>query len=387
MVSSVSMRMAWLAVVAWLTACGAEDTFACSEDNQCENAGNAGQCESNGYCSFEDEDCPGGRRYGDLAGGGLAGVCVADDAGTGSTTGPSGSTSTTSGSTSGSTDGPTASTSGSSSGGEDTDIPTACDAVGVCAPPPVPGWNGPVLLSAETDDPCSGDAPVWTAGNGIGPASECACDCSGTGVLACRFETFNEQNCEGELGIVELASDECQPYELFDGVSSAQSEEAEVTGCDGEGATVDAGLTQVFSACEPTTVGRCDDGASCVEQPSDAQVCRWRDGVQDCPGTLDQRTILYRSAAGGYDCGCACGSTGTCSEIEAYIGGETCAGGFFPFEIPLSPECVEVPADGEGVFIRIAPPACQDQGSRNTPEPLPRGQEPAEAEPVTVCCQ
>ncbi len=38
-------------------------------------------CESNGYCSFPDEDCTSGRRYGQMAPSELAGVCVGGEAG------------------------------------------------------------------------------------------------------------------------------------------------------------------------------------------------------------------------------------------------------------------------------------------------------------------
>lgn len=51
-----------------------------------------GMCQANGYCSFPDAECPSGQRYGELAGGGFAGLCVEDEAGT--TGAPSVSTST-----------------------------------------------------------------------------------------------------------------------------------------------------------------------------------------------------------------------------------------------------------------------------------------------------
>ncbi len=90
----------------------------------------SGTCEPNGYCSFDDPECASGRRYGELAGGGLAGLCVNDTpetTGASSSSGP-GTTSvnpmtgltteltTESGSTSGSSTSET--TQGSTSGGE-----------------------------------------------------------------------------------------------------------------------------------------------------------------------------------------------------------------------------------------------------------------------------
>ena len=49
--------------------------------------GNAGWCEADGYCSFEDGDCPSGRRYGELAPADVAGTCVDPAATTGPSTG------------------------------------------------------------------------------------------------------------------------------------------------------------------------------------------------------------------------------------------------------------------------------------------------------------
>ena len=54
------------------SSCGA-DAFSCGSAQEC---GAGGQCEAVGYCSFPDEACESGRRYGEHAGGGLAGVCV-----------------------------------------------------------------------------------------------------------------------------------------------------------------------------------------------------------------------------------------------------------------------------------------------------------------------
>lgn len=65
-------------------------TFSCQDDAGC---GADGSCESTGFCSFPDAECASGRRYGELAGTGLTGQCVATDAGStgvGDSTGTSG---------------------------------------------------------------------------------------------------------------------------------------------------------------------------------------------------------------------------------------------------------------------------------------------------------
>lgn len=72
--------------------CNSSETFNCQDDAGC---GNDGECEANGFCSFPDAECESGRRYGDLAGAGLQGQCVAPSEG--STGAPAGTTGDASG--------------------------------------------------------------------------------------------------------------------------------------------------------------------------------------------------------------------------------------------------------------------------------------------------
>lgn len=58
--------------------------FACSDAKECAGDNGSGICEPTGWCSFPDESCASGSRYGGLAGDGLADECVAP-AGTEST--------------------------------------------------------------------------------------------------------------------------------------------------------------------------------------------------------------------------------------------------------------------------------------------------------------
>ncbi len=58
------------------------NAFACEDANDCAGV-MGGVCESTGWCSFPDDTCDSGRRYGEWAGNELAGACV-DDVGTGS---------------------------------------------------------------------------------------------------------------------------------------------------------------------------------------------------------------------------------------------------------------------------------------------------------------
>ncbi len=76
------------------------EPFGCESDDQCQVDSAAGVCETNGYCSFADPECPSGRRYSDLAGGGLAGLCVNAPMGSTGGEGSTGVGSTSAGSTS-----------------------------------------------------------------------------------------------------------------------------------------------------------------------------------------------------------------------------------------------------------------------------------------------
>lgn len=69
-----------------LLSCNASDSFACANDDACSIENVAGQCEASGYCSFPDEECSSGRRYGENAPAELAGVCVPAEGSTGETT-------------------------------------------------------------------------------------------------------------------------------------------------------------------------------------------------------------------------------------------------------------------------------------------------------------
>jgi len=81
-------RGGWLHGLGLLVAaCSPADEFPCDADAQCLDHGIAGVCQEPGWCSFPDDACPSGQRFGDHAGDGLARTCV-PDGGT-STDGPS----------------------------------------------------------------------------------------------------------------------------------------------------------------------------------------------------------------------------------------------------------------------------------------------------------
>ena len=58
-----------------MAGCRASGVFSCDRDEQC-RLGTTGRCEPTGFCSFDDQDCPSGSRYDELAGDGFASECV-----------------------------------------------------------------------------------------------------------------------------------------------------------------------------------------------------------------------------------------------------------------------------------------------------------------------
>lgn len=92
-------RMAWsatalVAATTWL-GCTGQGVFLCETSADCQREGSPGVCQPTGYCSFPDDACDSGQRYGDHAGGSLSETCVEQDASTttatGATTIPGGS--------------------------------------------------------------------------------------------------------------------------------------------------------------------------------------------------------------------------------------------------------------------------------------------------------
>lgn len=73
------MRVWALVCLAALPACTTPSFFACSDSTQCAAEGAAGRCEDTGFCSFPDDACESGQRYGEFSGP-LSQTCVPADA-------------------------------------------------------------------------------------------------------------------------------------------------------------------------------------------------------------------------------------------------------------------------------------------------------------------
>lgn len=86
----VRVGVCLLGIAAALSGC-TQSTFQCAEDSACVVEGIAGSCEANGFCSFPDEECSSGRRFGQEAPAEFAGICVSSQG----SSGEDGSTSST----------------------------------------------------------------------------------------------------------------------------------------------------------------------------------------------------------------------------------------------------------------------------------------------------
>jgi hypothetical protein len=124
-------------VVSLLLGCG-PNVFACDEDSDCASSDSGAQCEVNGYCSFPDESCASGRRYGDRSPAGIAGTCtpVGEETGEGTGMGPTTTAMSSSAATSDATqsvddtstsEGPSPSTSANTSATASTSPPTTTE--------------------------------------------------------------------------------------------------------------------------------------------------------------------------------------------------------------------------------------------------------------------
>lgn len=283
------VRVAAFAAVAVLvvsSACGSS-LFVCSSSDECAGAGADGVCEAEGWCSFPDVGCPSGRRFGDLAGDGLAGACVPDaDATTGpdATTQSDTVTSTVSSATSDPTiatlEGGIETSTEESSGSETEDEP------GVCGDGTIDRGEG---CDQGTDNGnggiCRADCQANVCGDGyVGPGEACdgTPDCSkqclisecGNGRIEGTEECDDRANFPLECGSIGYVSGTYTCAECMIDASNC-------VGCGPDGCTY-----------EPCMAGQgaCDDGEMCVNL--DNSFCTAEcNSDEDCLGEIPQACV------------------------------------------------------------------------------------------------
>jgi hypothetical protein len=163
-------------------ACG-PSAYACTEQQQCAIDELVGVCQADGFCSFPDDGCPSGQRYGEH-GGPMAGQCVpvADDTGTDSSSGTSTAATTSSSSTiTASTTAVTVTESTSSS----TDPATTTSATD---PATSESTDGPIvepapLLWFSFDEPVGAGIPNQGSLGGVASCDDVSCPSPTKGVV------------------------------------------------------------------------------------------------------------------------------------------------------------------------------------------------------------
>lgn len=151
---------AWLALVvgASTIGCFGDVRYGCDDTQQCQVGSAQGFCEANGECSYVDDACDSGRRYGPFASETRAGSCVEGDAATEAMTSTAVPT-TTGIVTSGSTNPDPSSTTASSSGGRESSSSGCSGAECLAA--------GDERWSAGADAPVGSQARAVAASEGM----------------------------------------------------------------------------------------------------------------------------------------------------------------------------------------------------------------------------
>ncbi|MCA9659584.1 MAG: hypothetical protein KC486_14650 [Myxococcales bacterium] len=269
-------------------ACMTASSFACTGDAECTHAGAQGVCEDSGFCSFPDESCASGRRYGEFSGNGLGGACV-DGAGSDSAT----STATTS---TGSTTEPTTSTTDepttTTTAGGCSELGGSCGDAGDCCDPCMACSEGMCVANVGAQAPCETceacDENAQCAPQPEG--SSCTYDCSALlwgaeavdGTLSCYRRAANDVSgmCEADGTCAAVNAKDC-PEDQGEFVVSCDDACAHmphdcVGGEPAEGITVeslcvvDGEAQECKSGCVNDSFGvaSCDASGACVVEES-----------------------------------------------------------------------------------------------------------------------
>ena len=394
-------RLFFLGVLGLAIGCRSESAFQCQSNEQC---GVGGLCEDNGYCTFEDPECPSGRRYGSLAGDGLAGTCVGIE-GDGTSAGTTASATDGSGSQSG-----MPADDGSDESGEAADCGAGPGSL--CQPAPPEGWSGPVLavtgpgsagapacpgttsqvLSAYADlsaDPASCNCACETTSDGCGTVDIVLdLDAAGTG---CN-QSGNGQGFQVTSGTCEappFAIDSTVPIPMYAALLGV----GETPGCQPQEsfALPEPIWNTALAGCEPDApAGDCDDEATCLPAPDPGQsiaACIHRDGDMTCPLVgYTERFTFFRSINDARACDrCSCaGGIGLRVQCELRMYADPMCAGDIALGIFLSPDntfCDLVDPSSLGALELVASDAMQCESSGGAPigEATP-------SEPVTLCC-
>ena len=188
----VTETMSWLRVGGFVLVggCGLPAAFPCDVDADCVDGGRFGICQPDGWCSFPDDGCGSGQRYGAHAGGGLAGLCVDQPDTSGATDGETGAALS---------EGPSVTTldaTGPIDGGGDTSTSGFDETTSSASAVTSPSTGNTSTLEGPPSDSGGSEGTTETCGNGmIDDGEECdgadlgEQDCAsldaGVGLLVC----------------------------------------------------------------------------------------------------------------------------------------------------------------------------------------------------------
>ncbi len=291
----IASRAIAVGVATMLAGCLQGGPYACTDDAQCVRPGSVGGVCEQGWCAYEDTECPSKLRFSVNAGDGLAGACVEHGATTG------GNVETTEGSA-------------STSSGEST---TPCD--DPCTSPPGPCFEPEgvcddgtcVYAPARTGTPCDDEDPCSTTSS---------CDGLGTCVFGEAVVCDDPpSDCREAVGQCDPLDGSCI-YAVVEAGTACEDGDACTEGdtCDGAGTCTPGPLCPPTGPCD---TGTCMPGVGCMHAPvADGTQCGALPRDRCCAGAcVDISSDVNNCGGCGLTCdpGFGCNSVANTSSCES----------------------------------------------------------------------
>ncbi len=280
--------------------------FGCLDSTQCVDAGVEGVCQPTGNCSFPDDACPSGQRYGTHSNDGLAGECVPAEGESAATGSGSASASGSSGSQSGSESAGPVTTLGTSTGEATTGMPVTAGQTSstTAVDPPTSGETGIAVSGPETKGVTTGPpaegcalycelkADCGEAGIGCTNACESGLDYAKSFGPGCEDALEELMDCRSGLSCGDLSVHLSQPLDEDNACASeviAVGAACPTMGCASlcdaaASCMIDAVGNPCAEGCSGSTVATLLDGGGdeCIEA---------NEGFYSCLSALDCSTL------------------------------------------------------------------------------------------------
>jgi hypothetical protein len=199
------------------TACTKASTFVCADASDCADGSFSGTCQANGYCSFDDDVCPSGQRYGDLAGDDLAGECVELEGTTGTSPTTSGGDSVTLATL----EGASLEQSSLDTGSLDDTTTTSVASTGSAVDDTSTSSPTSLTDSDPTMEGSSTGSGTCLGMEGVGECDACGYDLCCDEILACFMERQCAcyYECAEEMMMVDMCAELCGPSIAYDALN------------------------------------------------------------------------------------------------------------------------------------------------------------------------